>query len=89
MRYDWKYTAKAVDDLKRLDRTVQQRILKKISQFCSAKDPFAFAKPLSGPWKRLFRFRIGDYRAVFRKEATGDLSILLILSIKHRREIYE
>ncbi len=89
MRFTWQYTAKAVHDLKQLDRTIYTRVVKKIATFCSAKDPFVFAKPLEGPWKGYFRFRIGEYRAVFRQEASGELSILLILRVKHRREVYE
>lgn len=88
MRYEWRYTAKAVSDLKQLDRAIYTRIVKKVAQFCSSKDPFAFAKSLEGPWKGYFRFRIGEYRVIFRKEASGDLSILFILRVKHRREVY-
>ncbi len=89
MEYTWRYTAKAIHELQSLDPAISARIVKKIAVFCSARDPFVWAQPLQGPWKGLFRFRIGDYRAIFRKEPTGRLIVLLVLSIKHRREVYE
>ncbi|MEK7102456.1 MAG: type II toxin-antitoxin system RelE/ParE family toxin [Patescibacteria group bacterium] len=36
----------------------------------------------------MYRFRIGDYRVVFTANKEGNLVILLILRIAHRREVY-
>ena len=44
--------------------------------------------PLSGQLGGLFRFRIGDYRAIFRPDSRGQIVILLILRVGHRSEIY-
>ena len=89
MHYTWQYTEHALKDLKQLDRTRALGIAKKIATYCSSEDPFVHAKPLQGPWKGLFRFRIGDYRAIFRRDTTGYLIVLLILRVKHRKEVYE
>jgi len=35
-----------------------------------------------------FRFRIGDYRAIFAIDKSGKIQILMILNVKHRKEIY-
>jgi mRNA interferase RelE/StbE len=86
----WQYTRQALLDLQALDRVVATRIVKTIERFCSTENPFAFAKPLKGPGKGLFRFRIGDYRAIFRRDpSTGRLLMLLILRIKHRKDVYD
>lgn len=85
----WKYTEKAADDLKRLDERIAIRIAKKIRISCASDNPFAFAKSLNGEWKGIFRFSIGDYRVLFRKASEGSLIILLILRIKHRKDVYE
>lgn len=89
MKYEARYTAEALETLDELETQVRARIVKKIGGYCSASNPMAFAKPLTGPFKGLFRFRIGDYRAIFRKDPRGAITILFILTIKHRREVYE
>ena len=89
MEYRWQYTTHASRDLTLLDRQTARIIAKKIRFYCTTPDPFAFAKPLSGTWKGLYRFRIGDYRVIFRKEPSGSVVILLILRVKHRREVYD
>lgn len=85
----WRYTARASKDLLLLEKRAARLIVKKIRSYCTAPDPLVFAKPLQGPWKGLFRFRIGDYRALFRKEPSGQLILLIILRVKHRKEVYE
>jgi mRNA interferase RelE/StbE len=89
MAVAWRYTERASKDLLALERRAARLVVKKITSYCTAPDPFTFAKPLQGSWKGLFRFRIGDYRAIFRKEPSGQLTLLLILRIKHRKEVYE
>lgn len=43
-------------------------------------------------WKDIqygqYRFRIGDYRATFDLNEEGEITILYILSIKHRKNAY-
>ncbi len=89
MAFTWLYTESAISDLKQLDRIVSVRIVKKIAMFCALPDPFVVARPLQGQWKGLWRFRVGDYRIVFRKDLSRQLTLLLILRVKHRREVYD
>lgn len=89
MAFVWQYTERAVNDLKLIQRKTAIRIVQKIKHYCSADDPFAFAKPLHGPLQGLFRFRIGEYRVIFRKESSGRVNILLILRIKNRKDAYD
>ena len=84
-----RYAAQAVTNLDALPQKIAQRIVKKIGWYADTKNPFVFAKRLTGEWGHLYRFRIGEYRAIFAKEQDGSLSLLLILSVKHRREVYD
>jgi len=44
-------------------------------------------KRLSGPLAGLLRYRVGDWRVVYRIE--NQSMRVLVLSIAHRREVYE
>jgi mRNA-degrading endonuclease RelE of RelBE toxin-antitoxin system len=35
-----------------------------------------------------YRFRIGDYRVLFDVDGSGKIYVLMVLSVKHRREAY-
>ena len=36
-----------------------------------------------------FRYRIGNYRAIFRKDDQGNFVFLVILKVGHRKEVYK
>lgn len=76
------YKGSVEKDLKRIDKTEARRLLSKLEQALSV-NPNA-GEPLAGEFKGLFKYRIGDYRAVYSKIAGG----VLILRIAHRREAY-
>jgi len=82
------YAKEAVEDLERLEKYIAKRITDKIKFYASQKDPLEFAKQLINIDEKRYRFRIGDYRAVFRVENNGEIKILMILRIKHRKDIY-
>lgn len=82
------YSESAYVDLKKLDINIAQRIIKKIAFFGDQKDPLHFSKPLKNLGNNRYRFRIGDYRAIFSTNNKGELVILNILRIKHRKDIY-
>lgn len=71
-----------------MDKQVSKRILKKMDFFSKQKDPIKFAKKLKDFSLGEYRFRIGDYRVLFDINDSGSLQILMILSVKHRREAY-
>jgi mRNA interferase RelE/StbE len=81
------YSENAVKDLRRIDRKIAQRIIKKIKGFAETDDIKPFAKSLKGFDEKL-RFRIGDYRAIFKIDESGKIQILMILNVKHRKDIY-
>jgi len=47
-----------------------------------------YAKKLKSPFVDLYRFRIGDYRAIFQVDSEGNVIIFTILEVKNRKDIY-
>jgi mRNA interferase RelE/StbE len=86
--FRFEYTKNAARDLRQLDRQVSKHILKKMDFFSKQEDPMKFAKKLKDFSLGEYRFRIGDYRVLFDLDEDGSVKILMILSVKHRREAY-
>lgn len=84
MKFILQYTKHAKDDLELIDKKTAKRVIKKIDYFINQDNPIKFSKKLTGPLKGLYRFRIGDWRVIFHKDAKGRITILTILTIKHR-----
>jgi mRNA interferase RelE/StbE len=81
-RFEW--TEDALEDLRKLDRPVSRRIVKKISWLSQHFENLT-PEPLSGGFRGTFKFRIGDWRAVY----TIEPGLIVIRAVGHRREIYE
>ena len=86
-QYKFQFTANADNNFSILNKQVQKRILNKLYFFEKAPDPLSYAKKLKGVDNR-FSFRIGDYRIIVTAKPSGELIILVILKIRHRREVY-
>ncbi|MBI2450854.1 MAG: type II toxin-antitoxin system RelE/ParE family toxin [Parcubacteria group bacterium] len=78
------YTPKAAQQLEKLSRAIQKRIVIKMRFYARQENPIKFAKHLINRLEGNFRFRIGDYRVIF--DIKGD--IIYILKIAKRDEIY-
>lgn len=90
MDYKVVYTETAQKDLFRLDKSLVQRILKKVKEFSALQNPLTKAKKLKGFQIDTFRFRIGDYRVIFRLDKEmGKLVIMVVLRVRHRKEVYK
>ena len=89
MIYELAYTKKAFSDLQDLSITDSRRIVAKLKYIVVQPDPLKYSKPLKGVYKGLLRFRIGDYRAIFSKDAKGTLTLLTIIRVQHRKDVYE
>lgn len=83
------YTGNARQDLKNLELQISQTIIKKINFYMSSPNPLSFAKKLQNSPLGSYRFRIGDYRAIFDLDHQGNINILMILRIKHRKDVYK
>lgn len=90
MDYKVFYTEIARKDLRRIPKEEVQKILRKISQFIKLKNPLIKAKKLKNLDVNAYRFRIGNYRIIFRQdEKTKKLIILVILRIVHSKDAYK
>ncbi len=72
-------------DLMALDKPIRKRLMDKIEKTL-AQDPRGLGKALTGAFAGLWRYRIGDYRVIY-KLAEHEM-LILIARIGHRREIY-
>lgn len=83
--YSYEFTPESRRQLKKLDQSIQQTIIRKLEYFISTDKPLSFAGYLIDHDIGQYRFRIGDYRVIFDLEE----DIIVIHSIGHRREIYK
>lgn len=77
------WTEDALRDLGKLDPQIRLRVLRKIS-WLSKNSEAITPETLSGEFKGMFKFRIGDWRVIY----TIEKQTLVIHFIGHRREIY-
>ena len=70
--------------LKKLDKNIQRKILKKISIL---RENPRIGKPLSGDLAGLWRLRCEKYRIIY--EIKNQELIVFVLTIGHRKNIYE
>lgn len=88
MKFSLQITKKAKKDLLCLDRNIQKRIAEKMRFFIASDNPLKYAKKLRDFRFGTYRFRIGEYRIIFDIDQLGEITILVILRIKHRKEVY-
>lgn len=81
------YSPAARKDLQKLDRKDARRIVAAIHAN-KVGNPLAKAKPLSGIFEGLYRYRVGDYRVIFSYTDEAIVSILTVLKIRHRKDAY-
>lgn len=77
------FTPTAEDHFDRLPQEMRKRIARKMRFFARQPDPLAFAEPLTGSSN--YRFRIGDYRAIFQVVHVT----LWVKAIKRRDKAYD
>lgn len=88
MKFQAIYSETARSDLHKLPGLIVERILEKIDFWIKQKNPLNFAKALQGVFRGRYRFRVGDYRIIFKLGKNGEIIVLFILRIQHRREVY-
>ena len=88
MKIALRYTKHALKDLKKLEKLTAQKVTKKIEYFSRQDNPLIFAKKLNPPVEDLYRFRIGEYRAIFKSDKRNRLIVLTIIKIGHRKDMY-
>ena len=83
MKYRFVYTKRALRDIEKLDIVVKKQISSKI--LLLAKNPLKNAKKLIDFRLGQYRWRIGNYRIIFDIEESN----IVVLRIRHRKEIYK
>jgi mRNA interferase RelE/StbE len=86
----WKieFDPRAQDELARLDKPIQRRIVRFLSdRVANLEDPRSVGAPLHWPTLgRFWKYRVGDYRLIC---AIQNQAIkILVVRIGHRREVY-
>jgi mRNA interferase RelE/StbE len=84
--YSLEITLEAQDDLRRIDKTNAERIVRKL-RWLAENAAEVKHDALTGQWAGYYRWRIGDYRAIYELEHQG--RILIVAVVGHRREVYD
>ncbi|TVT17415.1 type II toxin-antitoxin system RelE/ParE family toxin [Amycolatopsis rhizosphaerae] len=85
MQYSIEWTAPAARELRKLDRSVQRRIVRAVTELGSDPRPPG-AKALVGHPAGVMRIRAGDYRVVY--EIEDDRVLVTVVRVAHGREVY-
>jgi mRNA interferase RelE/StbE len=86
----WKieFDPAALKELSKLDKPVEQRILKFLRErVAKLDDPRRIGASLQGTLSGLWKYRVGDYRLICSLE--HNRLVVLVLHIGHRREVYK
>ena len=76
---------KVVKDLKKIDKHWQIKIIEIIKERL-LDNPY-IGKKLVGDLSPYYRYRIGDYRVIY--EIVDDELMIIIVKIKHRKDVYK
>lgn len=81
-----KFTPEGEKDLKKLSKTIQERVIEKLFWF---KNYFSeiILEPLSNVWRGYFKLRAGDWRIIYEIDYKQDL--IIIHRIEHRSKVYQ
>ena len=82
MKYRLVYTHRASKDISRLEQDVKQRIGKALKKY--SENPLEHATKLTDPTLGTYRFRIGNFRAIFDIEGQD----IVVLRVGNRKDIY-
>ena len=74
---------KTSSDLKKLEKEMRERVIKKVRS--TENNPFRFVERLTG--YALFKLRIGDYRAVL--EISSETKLIKVFLVEHRSKVYQ
>ena len=78
----------AARDLRKLGDEAQRLILAYLrNRIATTQDPRRFGHALARDLKGLWRYRVGDYRIVASME--DDRFVVLVVTVGHRREVYD
>ena len=80
------YTETARKQFKKLDKTMQKRILDYMDEVALLENPRSRGKALVENMRGLWCYRVGDYRVICEIQESS--IIISVLKIGHRKNIY-
>jgi mRNA interferase RelE/StbE len=80
------FSKRAQKELEKLDRSIQKRIDVELKEKLE-KDSEKHLISLTGSLNGLYKFRVGDYRLICKKEE--EKLVVLVVTIQHRSEVYK
>lgn len=87
MAWTIEFRPNARRELRRLDQSVQQRLIQYLEQrVVTLRDPRQLGKPLRGEQGELWSYRVGAYRIICTLE--HHRLVVVVVSVGHRREVY-
>ncbi|MDR0774918.1 MAG: type II toxin-antitoxin system RelE/ParE family toxin [Rickettsia sp.] len=86
MAYSILFTDHSRKQFSKLNKDIQQRIIHYLESRISI-NPHDFGKSLVGEKKGLWRYRVDDYRIICN--ISNNESLILVIDVGHRREIYD
>ena len=88
MKYSVMISAGALKQLKKLDLHQRAFIMSYIRKnLDGTESPRQTGKALTGEFKGLWRYRVGDYRIVC--DIQDDKVVIVVVAVGHRKNIYE
>lgn len=83
--YNVSWSPESEDDLENVSPEIALRIVDKVEEYL-AIDPISLGRSLTGKFKGLYRYRIGDYRVIY--EVQTKERIIYLAQIGHRGSVY-
>ena len=88
MKYSVLWNARALKQLKKLDKSIAELILRWVQKNLEGcENPFLHGKALTANKTGQWRYRVGDYRLI--AEIKQQEVVILILTVGHRKEVYK
>ncbi|PKQ00534.1 MAG: type II toxin-antitoxin system mRNA interferase toxin, RelE/StbE family [Alphaproteobacteria bacterium HGW-Alphaproteobacteria-13] len=86
MVWTLEFDAAARRQLRKLPRSIGERILAGLEQVATLENPRQRGKAMVGERAGYWRYRIGDYRVIAKIE--DGRMVIVVIAVGHRREVY-
>ena len=87
MAWTVEYTSTATSDLRKLDKTIAQRVVDYVDErIATGNDPRQFGRALTGTHRGLWRYRVGGYRIICNFQ--DDVLRVLVVRVARRDTAY-
>ena len=86
MAWTIEYSAKAVKELKKIDKKAASTIIDYLNDIAQQEDPRSKGKALKGDKRQYWRYRVGNYRILCSIE--DEELVILATHLGHRKDVY-